>query len=85
MNITGILNALTMIETIFSWLAKRGLERARVSSLLEMAAAENRDVTDQEVKDELTQTQVALTQTQELLDEVFPDLLNDGEEFDPSD
>lgn len=85
MNIAGILNALTMIETIFSWLAKRGLNRARVSSLLEIANQAGRDITDQEVKDELSQTQIELTETQELLDEVFPDLLTDGEEFDPSD
>ena len=85
MNIAGILNALTMIESIFSWLAKRGINRDRVQSLLNNAKLEGRDITDQEIKDELSQTQIELTKTQELLDEVFPDLLNDGEEFDPSD
>ena len=73
MNAALILQILNMIQAGFNWLATRGITRTRAQELLDLAAAENRDVTSAEVQAELDQLQTELDETGELIDGMEPE------------
>jgi len=67
MNATVALQALNAIQALLNWLAGRGLSRDRVQALLDLAASEDRDLTDTEVQDELNAVGVDLDDTAALI------------------
>lgn len=58
-----ILKILNMVQAGFGWLAERGIQKDRVQFLIDRAVDENRDVTTEEVQQELDATQKELDAT----------------------
>ena len=67
MNATEALQALNAIQALLGWLTGRGITRERAQFLLDTAAAENRDLTTDEVQTELDLTAAELDETAELI------------------
>ena len=67
MNATEALQALNAIQALLGWLTGRGITRERAQALLDTAAAENRDLTTDEVQTELDLTAAELDETAELI------------------
>lgn len=69
MNSTEALQALNAIQALLGWLTGRGLSRDRAQALLDKAAIEDRDLTDDEVQVELNLTAIELDQTENLINQ----------------
>jgi len=67
MNANIILQALNAIQALMAWLTGRGLQRDRIQNLLNLATAEDRDLTIAEVQIELDALAAELDETENLL------------------
>lgn len=68
MEVALVLKILNMIQAGFGWLSSRGIQKDRVQAMIDKAVAEDRDVTTAEVQAELDATEIELSKTAELID-----------------
>jgi len=68
MTAKAIIAALNALQALFGFISSRGLERERVMALLDLAATEERDLTEAEVQAELNAVGVELDDTADLID-----------------
>lgn len=69
MNATEALQALNTVQALLNWLGNRGLNRKRVQALLNLAETEGRDLTTDEVQNELNLTALELDETENLINQ----------------
>ena len=68
MEVAVVLKLINFIQAGYAWLAARGVHKDRVQFLIDRAVAENRDVTTDEVQQELDATQAELDETAGMVD-----------------
>ena len=69
MKTAAIVKTLNLIQALFNWLAARSVIRSEIVALLDLAHAEDRDITTEDVQNHLDIVADELDDTEDLINE----------------